>query len=246
MNNKTKKEKPIISFKKKFGYILSNDLAGHYNPVYINKKMAPKCAMCKEPFYDSRYYETCKMPIREYNLDGRISGKHESGIIECPHCHYCNYKLDYLVDPSYEKYDIKERLLRWNRCVKEFLDEKNNELRKVLILESEYRFIEYAVPERVKLLIEASWVCDDERASEFRNKAINIYLKNRWKYECYTLKVIDTLRQENEFDQAEELLNLIKDPSCDKPNFEAERVLLNNKDNKPYTCKEVEEKYKQE
>lgn len=164
-----------------------------------------------------------------------------SNIMECPNCHYANYRIDTAIERRF-----LNRLELWNSS-EEFQDiikKYENPLRKILIVAKQYENnMDYS--KAYNAYIMASWVCEEKEASAFRRKACEIFIsKVLSKYNEDLLQIADILRMEKDFINAKCITNAVKelaDESDDriKKVIEGEINFIESKDANRHNLSEV-------
>ena len=168
-----------------------------------------KCAVCGEV---NKYNVVLSYSTRNY-LDFDMKPTESmvgigEEIMECPNCHYANYNIDTAIEQRFSN-----NLELWNKAgeFQEIISNYSGSLRKILLVAHQYDNNQ-DYKNLYKTLIKASWICEDERASEFRNMACEVFLyKVLNVYRDEFLQITDLLRMNNEFDMAEELLIITRD-----------------------------------
>ena len=153
-------------------------------------------------------------------------------IMECPNCHYANYKIYTTIESR-----LSNNLDSWNNSsgFQDIIKNYSGALRKILLVAKQYEnSMDYS--NAYKTYIMASWVSDGNESNKFRDKACQIFTnKILANYKNDLLQIVDILRMENKFNDAIKIINAIKeltDKSDDNTLkiLEAEKYFIENKD----------------
>ena len=200
-----------------------------------------KCVICKQ---ENEYLDYMSFYSRGHaDFDGKPVGSMMSigaNIKECPNCHYANYKIDEAITNNL--YHAPEL---WNRQeYQNIIKNYSNPLRKILLVAHQYEHnLDYQNAYRHYIL--ASWVAEGKEASDFRRKAIGMFidkvLPNR---NDDLFQIADLIRMEEEFDIAKCFTNALKELTDQnhERNLKAiitEEEFINNKDSQRHNLKEA-------
>ncbi len=178
---------------------------------------------------------------------GSISGIN-SGILECPSCHYANYDIENSIEMRYAN-----NVELWNKDneIQAIINNYSDELRKVLLVATQYcNNGQYA--KAYNLYITASWLTDkEEEINLFKSNANYLFLNYTLPRYCKEiLQMVDVLRTTKQFDTSKRLLkateNFVKimrdDPKDTiKPIdvMKAEKLFIRKKDSKTHNLGEI-------
>lgn len=204
-----------------------------------------KCAVCGET---NRYNEICSYYTGGYlDFDMKPTGSMlgiGQEIMECPNCHYANYSIDTTIEKRFfNNLELWKKSSDFNEIILNY----SGALRKVLLVARQYENT-HDYKNLYKTLIKASWLCDDERANEFRYRACEIFLdKVLNKYRDEFLQITDLLRMTKEFEMANELLKVTKNITKETEKdimqiINAEEEFIKNNDTSRHNLREVFEK----
>ena len=167
-----------------------------------------KCVICQQ---ENEYTDYMSNSMRGYSdFDGKPDGSMMSigaNIKECPNCHYANYEIDKAIERRFYQYPELWNLHDFQDIIKQYPDP----LRKILLvaLQYEHNLNHKDAYKHYKL---ASWVAEEKEASEFRRKALSIFINKvlPGRNDDY-LQIADMLRQEKEFDIAKCFTTAVKE-----------------------------------
>ena len=199
-----------------------------------------KCAVCgtENEFLD--YMSNFVKGYSDFDMKpvGSMMGI-GANIMECPNCHYSNYKINNTIEPR-----LNDNLELWNRDFQEIIKKYSGVLRKILLVAKQYENnMEYF--NAYKSYIMASWVCDEKNASDFRIKACQMFAeKTLPNYNDNLLQFADMLRMEGDFNNAIKVIDAVKgltDESDDKllKIINAEKDFIQNKDKSRHNLGEI-------
>ncbi len=167
-----------------------------------------KCVICKQ---ENEYLDYMSFYSRGHaDFDGKPVNSMAgigAAIMECPNCHYANYKIDEAIENRFYKNPDLWNLSDFQNIIKNY----PNPLRKILLVALQYEHNLDHI-RAYKTYILASWVADEKEASEFRRKALSIFINKVLpeRNDDY-LQIADMLRQEKEFDIAKCFTTAIKE-----------------------------------
>lgn len=206
------------------------------------QKRLYKCGVCS---IESEYIDVMSNFVRGYSdFDMKPVGSMMgigANIMECPNCHYANYKIYTTIEPR-----LANNLELWNAAseFQEIIKNYSGVLRKILIVAKQYENnMDYL--NAYKTYIKASWVSNDKDASNFRVKACQLFAdKILPSYNNNLLQIVDILRMEGNFDNAIKLIGTVKgitDESDEKllKIIDAEIEFIKNKDLQRHNLSEI-------
>ncbi|MFA6859962.1 MAG: hypothetical protein WCR30_01070 [Clostridia bacterium] len=213
------------------------------------EKVKKICAICgKENFYN-QVVSFSNQGKSDFDLREPQSLLSDGSLIqECPECHYCSYDISKLVEQSYY-YEMYKKEKWINNFESIFKNESNNAVRKYLIMAKQFHNNSQFLDE-FKMLIGASWACEDdkEKSNKLKNEAIDLYfkeiLKNR---RTQLMQLSDLARQVEKFDIAKDLITASslltnendKDYEFIKKVIDYESKFILNKDSKRHNLSEI-------
>lgn len=201
-----------------------------------------KCAVCGT---ENEYLDYMSNFVKGYSdFDMKPVGSMMgigANIMECPNCHYSNYKINNTIEPR-----LANNLELWNELseFQEIIKNYSGDLRKILLVAKQYENnMDYS--NAYKSYIMASWACDEKNASDFRIKACQMFAEKILpNYNNNLLQIVDMLRMEGNFDDALKVISSIEqitDESDDKllKIINAEKDFIQNKDTNRHNLGEI-------
>lgn len=206
------------------------------------QKSLYKCGVCS---IENEYLDYMSNFVRGYSdFDMKPVGsmmKIGANIMECPNCHYANYKIDITIESR-----LANNLELWNTLseFQKIIKNYSGALRKILLVAKQYENnMDYL--NAYKTYIMASWVSNDKNASNFRVKACQLFVdKILPNYNNNLLQIVDILRMEGSFDNAIKLIGAVKGITDESDEnllkiIDAEIEFIKNKDLKRHNLSEI-------
>lgn len=206
------------------------------------QKSLYKCGVCS---IENEYLDYMSNFVRGYSdFDMKPVGsmmKIGANIMECPNCHYANYKIDTTIESR-----LANNLELWNTLseFQKIIKNYSGALRKILLVAKQYENnMDYL--NAYKTYIMASWVSNDKNASNFRVKACQLFVdKILPNYNNNLLQIVDILRMEGSFDNAIKLIGAVKGITDESDEnllkiIDAEIEFIKNKDLKRHNLSEI-------
>ncbi len=241
----------------------------------IEQKM--RCAVCGHESEYSIIASMYSMGYSDFDFKPEYpSFNRGRSVMECENCHYSNYDISECVDPRFKN---KLGLWNQDSTIKYYMEKFDKTLRKFLIAGYMYESIgDYE--KKFDLLMLAAWVSEDNamlledpnkkpedvinkygmehdkefykaQAIQLKKDAIMVYIEKILpKYQRRIMQIGDTLRQLEDFKDAESYFEVIKLIAEDNPKREneyketlkiidAENEFIKNKDSKRHNLGEI-------